>query len=97
MPSSDVAPWPRHGKTCLCYACSRRRRKLARRASIEPRRLVSADEARAHVDELVARGWRRIDVARAAGCSPALISKLAHEGATINESSAQSILSVVEA
>jgi transcriptional regulator with XRE-family HTH domain len=97
MSSSDPwrdAPWPRHGPTCICFACQRRRRKLARLALIEPRRLVYSDEARTHVEALVAAGMKKTEVAKRAGVSPALISKVLKPGSVINAKTAERILAL---
>ena len=98
MPSSDPwagePPWPRHGPYCICFRCKGQRSKLARLAAIKPRRLVYADEARAHVEELVARGVSKSEVARRAGVSPALISKIMKPGSSINAETAERILAL---
>ena len=97
MPSSDPYAgerWPTHGECCICYACRRRRRKLERLALIERRRLVYADEARAHVEQLVAAGMKKSGVARRAGVSPALISKILKPGSSINAETAERILAL---
>jgi hypothetical protein len=85
-----------HGEHCICTRCHARRGKLARLALVEPRRLVHADEARAHAEQLLAAGWRKKDVALAAGVSNALISKVMKDDAVVNEPSAQAILAVSE-
>jgi hypothetical protein len=83
-----------HGPTCICYTCRRRRAKLAREALIERRILVASVEAAEHIDSLLAAGWKRIEIARAAGVSPALITKASRPGNGLNESTAAAILAV---
>jgi transcriptional regulator with XRE-family HTH domain len=79
---------------CICHSCQGWRRKLARLAVIEPRHLVYADEARVRVEQLVSAGAKKSEVARRAGVSPALISKILKPGSSINEETAERILSV---
>ena len=93
-PWRDEQPWPRHGATCICFRCKEERRKAERLALIKPRRLVFADEARAHVDGFVASGVSKSEVARRAGVSPALISKVLEPGSVVNAEHAQRILAV---
>ena len=98
MPSSDPwrdeQPWPRHGEFCICFACKGQRSKAERLALIKPRRLVFADEARAHLEELVAGGVSKSEVARRAGVSPALITKVLKPGSVVNAETAQRILAL---
>jgi hypothetical protein len=96
MPSSDPSAgerWPTHGPNCICYGCRRRRRRLEKEALVERRRLVDSDPVAEHIEALVAAGWR-IEIARAASVSPALITKMSTPGNEPNKSTAERILAL---
>lgn len=96
MPSTDIwadDPWPHH-RECLCFRCKSRRRGLEREALIEPRRLVESDDVAEHIAKLLEGGWKRIEIARAAGLSPALVTKASRPGNGLNESTAAKILAL---
>ena len=97
MPSSDVFAgerWPLHGGTCLCFRCKSYRRRLEQEALVEHRRLVDSDEVAEHIAQLLAGGWRRIEIARATGLSPALVTKASRPGTGLNASTAEKILAL---
>jgi hypothetical protein len=91
----DLAPrWVPHTEGCMCFACRARRSRLEREAAIERRVIVWADVPREHVLELLSKGMRKIDIARRAGVSPALITKVLKPGTSMNEATAERILAV---
>ena len=47
-----------------------------------------------HIAQLLAGGWRRIEIARATGLSPALVTKASRPGNGLNESMAEKILAL---
>jgi len=61
---------------------------------MEPRRLVDSTQVAEHIDTLLAAGWKRIEIARAARCSPALITKALRPGNGLNASMAEKILAL---
>ena len=67
---------------------------MAREAAIEPRVLVSSDRTARHIDALVAGGMRRIEIAKAAGVSPALVTKASRPGGSLNAESEERLLGV---
>ena len=97
MASSDPLAglhWPLHGPTCLCCGCKRHRRRLAREATIEPRVLVDASAARTHIEALVSAGMPKGEVARRAGLSPALVSKVLKPDSSVEAATEARILAV---
>jgi methylaspartate ammonia-lyase len=88
------APVRTHGPNCICRRCQGLRRRLAREALVEPRVLVYADETAAHIEALTSSGMRRIEIARRAGLSPAVITKASRATSTIDASTAERILAV---
>ena len=97
MPSTNIwadDPWPHHRENCLCFRCKSRRRRLEREALIERRRLVASDQVAEHIARLLAAGWKRIEIARAAAVCPALITKASMPGNGLNESTAERILAL---
>jgi hypothetical protein len=93
MPLSEQQ-WVRHGPTCICFRCRGRRRRLARQALVESRVLVSSDRAAAHIEELLAAGLKRAEIARRAGVSAALVTKASRAGGSINAASEEKLLGV---
>jgi hypothetical protein len=47
-----------------------------------------------HIEALIAAGWKRIEIARAASVSPALVTKASRRGNGLNESTAEAILAL---
>ena len=91
---TESRPWLRpHEDDCHCVNCTYIRRREAE-ANRQPRILVAADESREHVLELVARGVHKSEIARRAGVSPALVSKVLKPGSWVNESTAEKLLAV---
>jgi hypothetical protein len=68
------------------------RRRLKRETLIERRVLVSSDGVTAHITGLIKAGWKRIEIARTASVSPALITKASRPGNGLEERTAQRIL-----
>jgi hypothetical protein len=55
---------------------------------------VDSTEVADHIETLLAAGWRRIEIARAASVSPALITKASKRGNGQHESTAERILAL---
>ena len=60
----------------------------------QPRVLVDSGATAEHIEALLAAGWSRAEIARAAEVSAALVTKASKPGNGLNESSAQAILGV---
>jgi hypothetical protein len=100
MPMNEVrrdTRRPMHSERCMCARCRGRRHQLERDARVQPRVLVDSDTVAAHIERLLVSGWKRIEIARAAGLSPALVTKAARPGNGLNASSAEKILALGEA
>ncbi len=92
MSSWEVDLYVPHTQTCICRRCHARRRKLEREALKVPQCRVWSDEVAAHIERLLGAGMRRVEIARAAGLSPAVITKASKCGNTIDGQTAQKIL-----